>query len=102
MVDYSIHYGREGRYIGTSLIQARMKAIDYLNEHIHCAYVGVFDQTNKKFIGRVGRTNSFPFTWEVPTNSSRNTYKIVNLLKGDGTVAKDLMDSRVFIDGFFW
>lgn len=102
MVDYSIHCGHDGKYIGTSLVQARKKAIDYLQEHKTCAYVGVLDQTNKKFIGRVGRTNSFPFTWEVPTNSLRNTYKIVNLLKEDGTIAKDLIYSKVFKDGFYW
>lgn len=102
MAEYSIHYGREGRYIGTSLVQARKMAVGYLQEHKNRVYVGVFDQTNKKYIGRVGRTNSFPFTWEVPTSSSRTTYKLVNLLKEDGTVAKDLMYSKVFNDGFYW
>ena len=86
MTEYQIRWGRDGRYAGSSLTKARQMAVKVLEEHKYVSYVGIFgntDETVKTLYGRVGRTNTIYYTWEVPIKGG---YKIENYLKDDGRI----------------
>lgn len=86
MTGYQVKSGFVGRYAGDTLSSARLTAIKVLNEEKHTAFVGVFgnsSDTVKTLYGRVGRTNTIYYTWEIPT---KNGYELKNFLNKEGKI----------------
>lgn len=89
MAEYQIRWGNNRKYAGSSLPKARLMAIKVLEEQKFTSYVGIFEHTNEmnatKY-GRVGRTNTVYYTWEVPTKGWG--YNIENFLNSEGKIVR--------------
>lgn len=98
---YIIKYAENVEFAGNSIISARKKAIEVIEKsNGYICVVGIFDERNM-IIGKVSKTNSFPYLWEVPVKGMYGTYRIENLLNRNGTLSNNLYN-RGFKNGFYW
>ena len=93
-----------------TLPQARKTAIEILNaSYKGLICVGVFDDEGY-LVGRVSKTNSFPFLWEIPSQKTKwrdgwytPTYKFGGLMREDGVINTRLPANQIWHDGgFYW